>query len=241
MYHAITGGVAGEDELSPGELRYAVSADVFRAALGLLHNVADPADWENRPAGTLLTFDDTLVHHYAEAAPILRERGLKAVFALTAAEVDAPGGLSWRHARELADQGHEIASHGTTHTAMGGLSPEKIRVELLDSKRIIEDRLGREVRLVTLPGGSARAAVFDIAREAGYAAVMTSRPGVNAWRDDLFEFRRFAVRRGYAPERVAALARGRVLAVTREKARYATLRAVKALAGSRRYERMHDS
>ena len=102
------------------------------------------------------------------------------------------------------------------------------------------DRLGREVWIATLPGGSASRAVFEIAREAGYRVVMTSRPGVNTWKDDLFEMNRFAVRRGYTPERVAALARGESLSVIREKARRVALRAARMIVGNRRYRKMHD-
>ncbi len=47
--------------------------------------------------------------------------------------------------REIAARGHEVASHGYSHTPLTKLSPEALRTELRDSKRCLEDLSGQVV------------------------------------------------------------------------------------------------
>lgn len=48
--------------------------------------------------------------------------------------------------RAIAKQGHEIASHGMTHQLVYSQSPEVFKRETIDSKKLIEDIVGRQVK-----------------------------------------------------------------------------------------------
>ena len=48
--------------------------------------------------------------------------------------------------RAIANAGHEIASHGMSHAMLHHLSPEQFRAELIDSRKLLEDLAGSEVR-----------------------------------------------------------------------------------------------
>jgi len=48
--------------------------------------------------------------------------------------------------KAIAQKGHEIASHGFSHTPIFRLTPEKFRKEVRDSKRLLEDLSGTEVK-----------------------------------------------------------------------------------------------
>lgn len=48
--------------------------------------------------------------------------------------------------RRIAKQGHEIASHGMSHSMLTRISPEGFRRELLDSRRLLEDTCGQSVK-----------------------------------------------------------------------------------------------
>lgn len=58
------------------------------------------------------------------------------------------GWVAQRHPgliREIADRGHEIASHGMSHTLVYTQSPEVFRAETRDSKALIEDICQRSI------------------------------------------------------------------------------------------------
>ena len=61
--------------------------------------------------------------------------------------LDTEGYISSQELLHLAaDPLVTIGSHGITHDILKGMDPEKQRHELLQSKRILQERIGREVR-----------------------------------------------------------------------------------------------
>lgn len=56
--------------------------------------------------------------------------------------------------REIADRGHEVASHGWSHHRIDTLSREEFRSEVRRSKALLEDLAGREVRGFRAPSFS---------------------------------------------------------------------------------------
>lgn len=95
-------------------------------------------------AALSMTFDDGLLDQYTLAFPQLRQRGLKATFAIIGSKVggimrskqdrldgvDGTPCMTWAMLRELAADGHEIASHGWEHRSVTRLSPEALRHEV---------------------------------------------------------------------------------------------------------------
>ena len=47
--------------------------------------------------------------------------------------------------KKIAEEGHEIASHGWSHTPIHHLTPEDFRLEIRKSKALLEDLTGKEV------------------------------------------------------------------------------------------------
>ena len=85
--------------------------------------------------------------------------------------------LGWvaRHEKQavrlIADAGHEIASHGMTHTMLGRLTPEQFRGELVESRALLEDLSGRPVigyRAATFSITHQTAWAIDVLAETGY-------------------------------------------------------------------------
>ena len=74
-------------------------------------------------------------------AHILASRSTKATFFVL-------GWIAERHPRlvkELADCGHEIASHGYGHELVSNQTPEEFRQDIRRSKIILEDLIGKKV------------------------------------------------------------------------------------------------
>ena len=77
--------------------------------------------------------------------------------------------------REIAEAGHEIASHGTDHQRVTHLSPDAFRQSLRDSKAILEDVSGHAVL-------GYRAPSFSITRDVDGRSIFSSRPAIDTTR-----------------------------------------------------------
>jgi peptidoglycan/xylan/chitin deacetylase (PgdA/CDA1 family) len=144
-----------------------------------------------------ITFDDCYRDNLF-AARILAEHKLPACFFIPSA---FPGtnhrfpwdnglrplpNLSWLDIREMANLGHEIGSHTVHHADIAQLSGEETRRELVDSKKTLEENLGRPVRWFAYPFGT-RANFprerLSMVYEAGYRGCFSgfggfARPGI---------------------------------------------------------------
>ncbi len=75
-------------------------------------------------------------------------------------------------AREIATAGHLIGNHTLTHPKLAWQSSERIRQELHDGSRLIEDIVGAPVRYFRPPHGSRRPYVMRAAGELGLCTVL---------------------------------------------------------------------
>jgi peptidoglycan/xylan/chitin deacetylase (PgdA/CDA1 family) len=79
-----------------------------------------------------------------------------------------------------AEPGMTIGAHTLTHPRLATLDEAEARREIGGSRAVIEARIGRPVRHFAYPVGdptSAGPRDFALAREAGFATAVTTRPG----------------------------------------------------------------
>lgn len=247
MYHAIP---RRRDELEHADPRYAVDAAGFRRhlrearAMGrVVRAVRDlrrrPAERERGAVG--LTFDDGHETNFTQAFPLLMDEGATADFFVNPSVVGSTGFVTWAQLREMAAAGMSIQSHGYTHRYFDELSAREVRAELHQSKAMIEDRLGVPVTLFAPPGGRITGPVVEVARELGYEAVCTSRPGYWNGRGAGGGIPRLAVLAGTAPGTVAAWMGARTGALAVQATRFTMTRWAKRVLGNRRYDAMRSS
>lgn len=83
-----------------------------------------------------LTFDDGPTELGVDAVlPVLRDRGVKATFFLTGAEMTAHPELG----RRIAEAGHEIGNHSFTHQRMVFMSPSTVASEIERTDALIRE------------------------------------------------------------------------------------------------------
>ncbi len=124
--------------------------------------------WPERYA--VLTFDDGY-RAFLQVAEQLAQRNMRATFFLTREFcLHREGFLRDAEIRELAGMA-ELGTHGHHHEPVTELAPALARAALSDSKRWLEDLIGREVRYMSAPGGYWNRACQRLARELGYTLV----------------------------------------------------------------------
>jgi peptidoglycan/xylan/chitin deacetylase (PgdA/CDA1 family) len=119
--------------------------------------------------------------------------------ALSAADEERYGFLSWDDVRTMARAGVEFGSHTVTHPMLATLDESTLQWELVESKREIERQTGAECYSFAYPNGSAadfgsrdQAAL----RVAGYSCALSLCGGLNRRDADLFALDRLNVGRG---------------------------------------------
>ena len=70
--------------------------------------------------------------------------------------------------RQIADRGHEVASHGMGHGLMDGISPAALLEDLCTSKALLEDITGQAIAGYRAPSFSISMTGLELIRRAGY-------------------------------------------------------------------------
>lgn len=152
--------------------RYAVSTDQFESHLKLFRQLGE--QFSCRPR---LSFDDGHASNYLYAAPLLSRHGVLATFFVTTGFVSCrTSHMGWSDVRSLLAAGHEVQAHGYSHRFLPECSDSELVHELVDAKNDLEDRIGRPVTEMSLPGGRYDDRVLRFIAKAGYRKVYSSDP-----------------------------------------------------------------
>ncbi len=211
MYHMFGGVREGQMR------RYACAERDFERQMSLLSaggyavlNLEDVCEFiAGRPPfperSTAITMDDGFMDNYEIAAPILKRHGFSSTMFVVPGLVgktnewmrgkdDAPRRLmGWKEIREIADHGIRIGSHTLSHADLTKLGPMDLEREVSNSKKEIEDRIGRPVSTFAYPFGLFNERVKEAVERAGYRAACTTNSGFNGPGEDRYALRRIEV------------------------------------------------
>lgn len=208
MYHMVRD--SGENDS-----RFCCSPDEFRKQMAYLKkagyrvvglsdlagNGSVKADHRN----VALTFDDGFLDNYENAHPILAEFGYPWTIFVVGGQVGKDNDwmttrgfparrmLGWEGLRELAGSGVDIGSHTLSHPDLSTLDGERLRIELNDSRSLLEQNLGRPVVNFAYPYGRLTDETGKAVEAAGYKAACTTRSGFNRENESPFLLRRIEV------------------------------------------------
>ncbi len=189
----------------------------------------------------VLSFDDGHESNYSEVFPLLAARRWPATFFVVASWVGTRAALTWSQLRTMADAGMEIGSHSLTHASIRGCSRAEIRREFGDSKRILEDGLGRPVTIASLPRGSTEPSAAAIIAELGYRAFCTSEPGLISTTTNPFDAPRIAIKWRTPAAFVTRVLAGDRLTLARLRSSYAVKQLGKRIVGAERWRRVRGA
>ncbi|GAB4178244.1 MAG: hypothetical protein Fur0039_21970 [Rhodocyclaceae bacterium] len=213
MYHRVG------DARNPWEARYAIGTAQFAAHMRALAQkgyravgIDTFADWlegkGDLPDGAfVLTFDDGFLGVGLHAWPILRELAWPFTIFLVSGMLGGqdewtrtsnPSGtthplLAERDIVEMQAYGVSFHSHTRTHPSLTAISRAQLADELAGSRQRLEQVLGREVAYLAYPYGHVDERVEAAARDAGYRAAFSTRPGFNRRDVERFRIRRLDI------------------------------------------------
>jgi peptidoglycan/xylan/chitin deacetylase (PgdA/CDA1 family) len=148
-----------------------------------------------------VTFDDGYRDNLLAAAPVLEEFEIPATIFLPSRIIDGelpfhwyeepPPALSWDEVGELVAGGLvDVQSHTLTHPLLPQVDAARSYREIAGSKREIEAHVPYSLSSFCYPAGLYGAREVEYVRDAGYAAAVTTNPGVNGGGGELLELQR---------------------------------------------------
>ncbi|MEM7254248.1 MAG: XrtA system polysaccharide deacetylase [Pseudomonadota bacterium] len=121
--------------LGPDDIRNAMTVDVEEYfQVSAFANQVDPEAWTTLPSRVVESVERILA--------TFDEFGVRATFFVL-------GWIAEQHpslVRRIANEGHEVASHGYAHVRVTDQEPEQFRADVLRTKSILEDTTGIPVR-----------------------------------------------------------------------------------------------
>jgi peptidoglycan/xylan/chitin deacetylase (PgdA/CDA1 family) len=192
MYHSVN---VGDDpyniQVSPGRLRQQLSLLRRLGYRGVsVKRLLTPGTARERLVG--LSFDDGYTDFLTTAMPILAEFGCTATVYMVAGLLGGTNAwdpmpprrslMTAADLRTVLAAGHEIGSHGMTHTPLSDISAGTLPYEVAESQRVLEDAIGAPVTGFCYPYGSHDAdAVREVRHRYEYACAVEASQDHDAW------------------------------------------------------------
>lgn len=202
MYHSVNPNAVAENRL-------AVSVNAFERQMRFLkthHYNVLPLNFlatlikdkkKIPPKAIAITFDDGYRDIYTYAFPILKKYNLPATIFIIVNEIGRPQAdrLDWGELKEMQDSGIiTVASHAQGPEPLINIkSDEEIKYQMFESKKILEQNLGRKVEAFSYPEGRFNDRIRQMVIDAGYKLAVTTNPGRKFPNDDVFALKRLRI------------------------------------------------
>lgn len=149
------------------------------------------------PKTVAITFDDGYRDFYIYAFPVLEKYRLPATMFIIVDEVGRPEGdrLSWQEIIRMQESGLvTFGSHAMGPEPLINIkSPAELKRQIFLSKRILEEKLGQQVKAFSYPEGLFNPAIRQMVIDAGYKLAVATHPGKGCPNDDAFALKRLRI------------------------------------------------
>ena len=140
----------------------------------------------------VISFDDGYLSHTVTARPILQAAGWPGVLNLEGKNI-GKGGLTTNQVEGLIAAGWEIDSHTLTHPDLTTLDNAALTRELVDSRKLLQEKFKIPVNFFCYPAGKNDARVRAAVEAAGYKGATTVEPGIASKSDNPYLLPRIRV------------------------------------------------
>ena len=143
-----------------------------------------------------ITFDDGYENNYIYAYPVLKKLNIPATMFVVSDFVGKAGYLTVEQIQEMSNNGIDIGSHTKRHFWLGKKDKKdskREREEIFESKKRLEEIIGKEVKLFCYPGGGFREMTKQLVMAAGYKGAVSSNPGRHYPKNDTYALKRLRI------------------------------------------------
>ena len=162
--------------------KYAVTPEIFDAELAHLRDAgyhvigfqnlaarfASSTPLPSKPV--ILSFDDAWGDQYHYAFPVLEKYHDTATFFVFTNALDSRGFLTWTELHAMVAAGMTVGDHSKSHPYFAHLTAtSSLMSEIVDTKRVLETKLGVPVIAFAYPFGQYNARVLEYVKKAGFA------------------------------------------------------------------------
>jgi peptidoglycan/xylan/chitin deacetylase (PgdA/CDA1 family) len=109
--------------------------------------------------------------------------------------------LSWHDVIEMSNNGIDFGAHTVTHPILAKVSRDRATYEIRQSKKEIEERLGKPVTAFSYPQGNLNDfnnEIVDLVKESGFTCAVTTMPKMVTQKADLYELGRIPPGQDYS-------------------------------------------
>lgn len=146
------------------------------------------------PKPVIITLDDGYYDAYVNAFPIFKKYNFKATIFLPTDLMETSIYLHWSQIQEMASSGNIVfGSHTRQHKWLPGQNMETLSNEIVESKRILEEKLGTKVNWFSYPYGASDGQVRSIVQKANYLGAVTTLPGEWNSQSEIYSLRRVKI------------------------------------------------
>ena len=149
------------------------------------------------PRTIAITIDDGHKDTYNYVFPVLKKYDLPATAFVIIDEIGRPQNdrLNWNQIKEMQDSGVvTIGSHAFGAEPLINIqSEEELRRQIFGSKKILEEKLKKEINTFSYPEGFFNAKIKKMVMDAGYKLAVATTPGIQSPSDDIFALKRVRI------------------------------------------------
>jgi len=159
---------------------------------------AKALNFKNGKRPIMITFDDGNNDFVNHAQEILDQHSFKSVLYIYPTYIMArkERSLTWAQIQAVRKAGHAIESHTMWHPMLSTMTDAEQRAQFADSKRILNEKGGADVKHLAYPFGIYTSSSLRILRELGYQTAGTTFHGANQVGEDPYLLRRFLIVKG---------------------------------------------
>ncbi|MCK5505541.1 MAG: polysaccharide deacetylase family protein [Thermodesulfovibrionia bacterium] len=98
--------------------------------------------------------------------------------------------LNWQQIQEMSSFGIAFGCHTSSHPFLDDIPESVAYQEIIDSKREIESKIGKQIDLFAFPSGKFNHKIISMLKECGFRAAVTTKIGRNGCDTDFFQLNR---------------------------------------------------
>ncbi|HSX39396.1 MAG TPA: polysaccharide deacetylase family protein [Candidatus Saccharimonadales bacterium] len=134
-----------------------------------------------------LTFDDGYEDFYTDVFPIIKEQNVKVTAFIIADFIGKPNYMTHEQLEEVIKSGLvEIGAHTLHHPKLSAISAQEAKVEIAESKLVLEKTFNIKVETFAYPYGVYNDQIAQMVRKAGYTAAVSEVYGTDQSTTNMF-------------------------------------------------------